>query len=161
MVGLYGMFELPALAIINRVANAGLAPVIVTAIVAADTSTVRTLVAGRGRPVVAQLPLARVQMVPSASTRIVRARVLLIGRDVLSLTWILAPRRGTTEVDLAAQFESRGLAVRLALLLGGRRWLARRLDAMLRQVATRVLRTAEGFDDTTSSAPGVPRAPAV
>jgi hypothetical protein len=64
-------------------------------------------------------------------------------------------------VDLAAQFESRGLAVRLALLLGGRRWLARRLDAMLRQVATRVLRTAEDLDDTTSSAPGVPRAPAV
>jgi hypothetical protein len=50
--------------------------------------------------------------------------------------WILTPGRGTTEVDLAIQPESRSLVTRLVLLLGGRRWIARRLDTALAGLAT-------------------------
>lgn len=59
------------------------------------------------------------------------------GRTVLWLTWVLSAGRGSTEVDLAVQFETRGLATRLVLVLGGRRWLARRLDEALARLARR------------------------
>jgi hypothetical protein len=156
------MFEFPALAVVSCVANAGLAPVMVTRTVAAEASAVRALISdGGGRPVAERLPVGRVRLVQSASAqRIVQARVPFEGCDLLWLTWILTPGRGTTEVDLAGQFECRGPMVRLALLLGGGRWLARRLDAILGQVATQALRTAEDLDDAPSIAACVRRAPA-
>jgi hypothetical protein len=43
---------------------------------------------------------------------------------------MITPGRGTTEVDLVAQLESRSVAVRALMLLGGRRRLRRHLDAL-------------------------------
>jgi hypothetical protein len=60
---------------------------------------------------------------------------------------ILTPRPGTTEVDLAAQLQTRSILARLILVLGGRRWLRRYLDAVLNTLATLALRAAEDLDD--------------
>jgi hypothetical protein len=46
-------------------------------------------------------------------------------------------------VDLAIQPESRSLVTRLVLLLGGRRWIARRLEMALATLATTCARVAE------------------
>lgn len=45
--------------------------------------------------------------------------------------------------------------VRVMLMLGGRRWLMRRLDGVLSTLADRTLRAAEGIDEVARSAPAV------
>lgn len=140
------MIELALLALFHRLMNWGLSPLIATRTVAADAATVhrflsdpghQLLLAG-GRP---HHGAARVR--PSSSGRVVSVELMRGRRTVLWVTWILTAGRGTTEVDLAVQFETRGLATRLALVLGGRRWLARRADAALGRLAQTCARAAE------------------
>ena len=134
------MVELTLLALMNRLMNWGCAPVIASRVIAADAPTLLSLVSdsrGQRRLVAGLSPLLR----PHASVgtirtpRVVPVRVQLLGRDVAWVTWLLSPGRGTTEVDVFAQFEQRRLALRLALVLGGRRWLRRRLEQTLRALA--------------------------
>jgi hypothetical protein len=84
-----------------------------------------------------------VQVASRASGRVLAVEVSRGQRTVLWVTWILSAGCGTTEVDLAVQFETRGLATRLALALGGRRWLARRADEALSRLALACARAAE------------------
>ena len=74
-------------------------------------------------------------------------------RTALWATWILSAGRGTTEVDLALQFERRGLATRLALLLGGRRWLARRADDALARLGQVCATPSSSCDYIPAAAP--------
>ncbi len=127
------MIELTLLALLNRLTNWGLAPVIATRTVAADAATLRGLLAGAG-----------------GEQRLAGQRVWL--------TWMLTPGRGTTEVDLAAQFESRGLATRLLLVLGGRRRITARLDVALAALATTCARAAEDLAEQPPCAGGRSRA---
>lgn len=92
------MLELTALAVIDRMVNAGLEPITASRIVAAEPSTVRALAGDartqRGMP--AGLPTRlHVQVIPTASLRLVGMRLCLGEHDLLSLHWILTPRRGT------------------------------------------------------------------
>lgn len=156
-LGLQDMLELTVLALINQIANVGFGPLVATRVLAANPSSVRALVTDTATAdrVVARVPaLARpgVQLLPMRSLRLVHVDVRIRGRDAVRLTWTLTPRSGTTEVDLAAQAHSRGLAVRVALLLGGRRLIARRLDSVLSDVAARALHAAEDLHDTTANA---------
>jgi hypothetical protein len=151
------MIELAILALLNRLMNWGCAPVIATRLIAADAAALRALVAdpsGQWRVVAGVPALLRphASVGTSASLRLVPVRVQLGHRDVLWITWILTPRRGTTEVDLAAQVESRGLLTRLALALGGRRWLRHRLDATLATLAALAHCAAEDVDDVERDA---------
>ena len=123
------MIELTLLALINRLTNWGLAPVIVSRTVAADAATLRAMLPDAG-----------------GDQRLAGQRVWV--------TWMLTPGRGTTEVDLAVQFESRGLATRLLLALGGRRRIAARLRVTLTVLATACARAAE---DLTEPPPCVVR----
>jgi hypothetical protein len=150
------MVELTVLALLNRLMNWGCAPVIVTRIVAADAPTLRAIVAdpaGQWRLIAGVSSLLRPQahVATTSSERVVPVRVQLGHRDVLWITWILSPGRGTTEVDLAAQIESRGVFARLALALGGRRWLAYRLEATLGTLARLALCAAEDLHDRQPS----------
>jgi hypothetical protein len=161
------MVELALLALLNRLMSWGCAPIIVTRAIAADAAALRALVSdpnGQWRLVAGVSPLLRAHagVVASASARVVPVRVRLGRRDVLWITWILTPSRGTTEVDLAAQLESRGLLARLALVLGGRRWLRHRLDATLDTLAVLAHCAAEDLDDVERDAEleGVVRAAA-
>ena len=139
------------LALFNSVINWGLSPVGATRTVAADAAALKTVVAdqiNRGRLVDGISPLlgpnARVE--PSRHPRFVHAMVRMGGRDVLWMTWILTPGQGTTEVDLIAQPEARSAFARLTMLLGGRRWLRKRLDRTLNGLATLAHRAAEDLD---------------
>jgi hypothetical protein len=128
------MIELTFLALINRLMNWGLTPLIATRTVAADPAAVQRLLADPSLQLVLLRPRARFAVAhlrTSASGRVISLELLRRGRTVLWLTWILSAGRGTTEVDLAVQFETRGVATRLALVLGGRRRLARRVQAAL------------------------------
>jgi hypothetical protein len=120
--------------------NLGYEPVIATRVVAADLALLRRLLSDPasydGEACVR----------PSSSERVVAVRVRLGPRRILRCTWMLSPHRGTTEVDLAVQVESRAIAVRLALLLGGRRWLQRWLEALLATLARDAARAAEDLD---------------
>jgi hypothetical protein len=93
-------------------------------------------------------PSANVQ--PSRAPGPVYVRVRFGSRDVLWITWILTARRGTTEVDLAAQVESRSIFARLLLAFGGRLWLRRRLEQTLSTLA--MLAIVQPRTLTTSSA---------
>jgi hypothetical protein len=75
--------------------------------------------------------------------RLLTAEIRLGRRTVAWTTWILTPGRGTTEVDLAIQLESRRVVTRLVMLLGGRRGIARRLEMALATLATAWARVAE------------------
>jgi hypothetical protein len=157
------MIELAFLVILNRLVNWGLAPIIVTRMVAADGDVLRGFLlkpANQWRLVASfadvvalepagdrcdaqlRLPLgmglhASVHVKPSRKGRLLTAE-LRFGRGTVAwATWILTPGRGTTEVDLAVQLESRSLATRLVLLLGGRRWIARRLAMALAALRAR------------------------
>lgn len=146
------MVELTALILLNRLYNWGRTPVIATRVIPADSSTLHTLVsdpASQWRMVDAVHRLLRVhaQVGPCTAKRLVPVRVQMGGRDVLWLTWMLSPSRGTTEVDLSAQIESRGLLARLLLVLGGRRWLRHRLEDTLDSLAVLAHRAAEDLDD--------------
>jgi hypothetical protein len=98
-----------------------------------------------------------VQVKPSHRARLLTADVRVGRTTVAWVTWILTPGGGTTEVDLAIQPESRSLVTRLVLLLGGRRWIARRLDTALATLATTSARVAE--DVPAAPAPDVVPAP--
>lgn len=156
------MLELASLALLGRLHEWGRAPVIATRVVAADAATLHRLVsdpASQWRLVDGVSPRlrARARLVPGHHPRFVHAVVTLGRRDVLWITWILTPRRGTTEVDLAAQLESRALLARLVAVLGGRRLLHRHLDATLGTLAALALRAAEDLDDVERDA-ALPRA---
>jgi hypothetical protein len=78
---------------------------------------------------------------------VVTVGVQLRGRAALRVTWILTPRRGTTEVDLAAQLQSGFVLARLVLLFGGRRWLRRQLQRTLGALAALAHDAAEDIHD--------------
>ena len=140
------MIELTLLALLNRMMNWGLAPLIATRTVAADAPTLHRLLCDPANQLrlVGRAPRnVDVDVRPGASGRMLSVQLLYGGRTALSLSWILSGGRGTTEVDLAVQFETRGIATRLALVLGGRRWLARRVDDALARLAQICARAAE------------------
>jgi hypothetical protein len=155
------MIELTLLTLLNRLMNWGRAPVIATRAIVADAATLLALVsdpAAQWRIVEGVSPRLRphAHVEQSRSARLVPVRVQLGRRDVLWITWILTPRRGTTEVDLAAQLQSRSLLARLALLLGGRRWLRHRLDHTLGTLAALAHCAAEDVDDVERDAETAP-----
>ena len=155
------MIELALLALLNRLMNWGLTPLIATRTVAADAGTLHHFLSEPAN----QLRLLRrvprgldVHVRPRAKGRVVAVEILRRRRTVLWATWILSAGRGTTEVDVAVQFETRGLATRLALVLGGRRWLARRVDDALARLGQVCARAAE--DIAPAPAPAAVSAPA-
>jgi hypothetical protein len=131
------MIELAALALFIRIAGLGYEPVFATRVVCAGLDTLHVLLTDprtyRGAAYVR----------PSSSAEIVVVLASFGPRRAVRYTWVLTPGRGTTEVDLAVQVDSRGAAVRLALLLGGRRWLRRRCEAMLAALARATADAAE------------------
>jgi hypothetical protein len=163
------MIELAFTIFLNNLVNWGLGPSIVTRTVAADGGTLHALLcdpvnqwrlatsfarvlalqpAGDRCDARLRLPFgvrvpASVHVKPSRRGRLVTSEIRVGRRTVAWATWILSPDRGTTEVDLAVQLESRSLVTRLALLLGGRRWIARRLDTALATLAITSVRVAE------------------
>lgn len=158
------MIELTALILLNRLYNWGRTPVTATRVIPADSATLHTLVAdpaSQWRMVddLHRLLRAHAQIGPTVTKGLVPVRVQLGGRDVLWLTWMLSPSRGTTEVDLSAQIESRGILARLLLVFGGRRWLRHRLEDTLDSLAVLTHRAAENLDDTEREAE-TPLAPA-
>ena len=156
------MIELTFLALMNRLMNWGRAPVIASRTIAADAARLLTLISDPAvqRQIVegASRPLRlRAYVEPRRSKKLVSVRVQRGKRDLLWLTWILTPRRGTTEVDLAAQVESRSVAIRLVLLLGGRRWLRERLERTLGTLGTLAHCAAEDLGAHRSTAELPPR----
>lgn len=150
------MIELTVLALMNHLMNWGREPVIATRQIAADATALRDLVsdpAGQARLVAGISRRLRPQS-PRRTGRLVAVCAQLMGRDVLRLTWILTSRRGTTDVDLAAQLDSRGVLARLALLLGGRRWLQRRLERSLDVLAAMAHAVAENVESVQCEASG-------
>ena len=150
------MIELTFLALLHRLMTWGLAPVIATRTVAADAAALHRLLSDPDhqlRLLGAHPLLSVVRIRPSASGRVIALELVRGRRTVLWLTWILTAGRGTTEVDLALQFETRGLATRLALTLGGRRWLERRADAALARLAQICARAAEDVAADPAPAP--------
>src|SRR4051812_15997971 len=163
------MIELAFLVILNRLANWGLAPIIATRAIAADGDALHALLsdpanqwrlatsftrvaalqpAGDRCDARLRLPIgmrmtASLHVKPSRRGRLLTCEVLFGRRTVAWATWILTPDPGTTEVDLAIQLESRNIATRLVLLLGGRRWIARRLDKALATLVTTAARAVE------------------
>jgi hypothetical protein len=178
------MIELAFIILLNRLVNWGLGPIIATRTIAADGGALHALLfdpanqwrlatsfarvttlqpAGDRCDARLRLPLglrvgASVQVKPSRRGRLVTCEIRVGRRTVAWATWILSPDRGTTEVDLAIQPESRSLVTRLVLLLGGRRWIARRLDTALATLAITSVRVAE--DVVATSAPEVVPTPA-
>jgi hypothetical protein len=155
------MIELVFLGLLYRLMNWGLTPLITTRTVAADAGTLHHFLSDPAN----QLRLLRrvprgleVDVRPWAKGRVVAVEILRRRRSVLSATWMLSAGRGTTEVDLAVQFETRGLATRLVLVLGGRRWLARRVDDALGRLGQVCARAAE--DIAPAPAPAAVSAPA-
>ena len=145
----------------TRLVNWGCAPVIASRVIAADAPALLSLVSdprGQQRLVAGVSPLLR----PHASVgtirtpRIVPVRVQLRGRDVLWITWLLSPGRGTTEVDLMAQFERRGPLTSLLSLLGGRRWLRRHLHDTLSTMARLAHDAAEDVREEDRASTTVP-----
>lgn len=163
------MIELAFLVILNRLVNWGLGPIIATRTIAADRDTLHDLLcdpANQWRLATAcanvaglqpagdrcdarlRLPLgmrvrASMQVKPSRKARLLTTELRLDRRILAWATWIFTSGRGTTEVDLAVQLQSRSLVTRLVLLLGGRRWIARRLDRALATLAMTCARVAE------------------
>lgn len=157
------MVELTLLALMNRLMNWGRAPVIVTRTIVADAATLLALVsdpAGQWRIFDDVGPLLRptAHVQPSRSRRLVSVRVQFHRHDVLWVTWILTPRRGTTEVDLAAQLQSHSVLARVVLLLGGRLWLRRHLEHTLSTLAALAHCAAEDVNDVERDA-GIPSGP--
>jgi hypothetical protein len=140
------MIELTLLVLLNRLTNWGLAPLIAARTVAADAAALHRFLsdpANQVRLVGAHPRGVAARVYPAASGRVIAVELLRGERPVLRATWILSAGRGTTDVDLALQFETRGLVTRMALVLGGRRWLARRVDATLARLAQICARAAE------------------
>jgi hypothetical protein len=149
------MIELAALAVLNSIVNWGRSPETASRTVAADAGTLCTVLsdpACQWRLVEGISPRLRpsAHVGPCRPPRFAHSRVRLAGRDALWLTWILTPGRGTTDVDLYAQIESRTVLARLVLLLGGRRRLHRHLEAVLGTLAEEAVRAAEDLDQSDS-----------
>jgi hypothetical protein len=179
------MIELAFVILLNRLVNWGLAPIIATRPVATDADTLYGLLrnpanqwrlAASFADVVALQPAgdrcdarlripfgmrvhASMKVKPSRKARLLTSEVRLGRRTVAWGTWILTPDPGTTDVDLAIQLQSRSLATRFVLLLGGRRWIARRLERTLATLATASARVAEDVV-TPLAADVVPTPPA-
>jgi hypothetical protein len=159
------MIELAIFMFVSRLCNWGCGPVIASRVVAMDDATLRAAVAApaaQWRLVGAVSPRLRprAHVIPTRSERVVPVRISLGRHEVLRVTWVLAPARGTTEVDLVAQPQSRAILVRLALVCGVRRWLRHRLEAALETVAALALSVAEDLHDVARDADpdGVPAA---
>ena len=176
------MIELAFIILLNRLVNLGLGPIIVSRPIAADGDALHALLcdpasqwrlatsfarvdalqaAGDRADARVRLPFglhvpAGVQVKPSRRGRLVTCEIRFGHRTVAWATWILSPDRGTTEVDLALQLESRSPGTRLALLLGGRRWIARRLDRALATLAMTSVRVAEDVVAPPAATPVVP-----
>ena len=151
------MFEIALLALMNTVANWGTAPAIATRVVPADAPDLHTLLedpAFQHRLVAGVSPLLRprVPLSPRSGSPYLHATVWLLDHDVLWMTWLLTPDRGTTEIDLAAQLQPDGIAARLVWLATSRR-LRRRLAAVLEDVAAVTRRAAEDLE-SLAAAPG-------
>jgi hypothetical protein len=179
------MIELAFVILLNRLVNWGLAPIIVTRTIAADADALHGLLAnpanqwrlatafadiaglepaGERCDARLRLPLgvrrhASMHVKPSRRHRLLTTELRLSHRTVAWITWILTSDPGTTEVDLAIQPESRSLVTRLALLLGGRRWITRRLELALATLATTAARVAEDVVATPAGI-AVPTPPA-
>jgi hypothetical protein len=159
------MVELTLLTLLYRLMNWGRAPVIATRSIVADAATLLALVAdpaAQWRIVDGISPILRAHahVEPSRSSRLVTVCVRLGHRDVLWVTWMLTPNRGTTEVDLAAQLASRSILARLVLLFGGRCWLRHRLEHTLSSLATLAHSAAEDIYDVERDAELPARPPA-
>jgi hypothetical protein len=159
------MIELTLTIALHRLVSWGLGPIVATRTIAADGGALRALLrdpanqwrlarvlnltsAGDRCDARLRLPFglripASMQVKPSRRGRLVTCEIRVGRRTVAWATWILSPDRGTTEVDVVVQPESRSLVTRLVLLLGGRRWIARRLDSMLATLAMMSVRVAE------------------
>jgi hypothetical protein len=154
------MIELVFLGLLNRLMNWGLTPLVATRTVAADAGTLHHFLSepANQRRLLRRVPRGlELQVQPRAKGRVVSVEILRGRRTVLWATWILSAGRGTTEVDLAVQFETRGLATRLAVVLGGRRWLTRRVDDALARLGHVCARAAE--DIVPATAPAAVSAP--
>jgi hypothetical protein len=151
------MFELTLLALLNSLMNWGTAPVIATRTVAADAPTVHALLsdpASQARLVAGVNPLLRPHVRPgkTSNPRFLHTHVQLGHRNMLWITWLLTPGRGTTEVDLAAQTESRGILARV-LLLAGQRQLRRHLEVTLSSIGAATLQAAEDLEHAATTTP--------
>jgi hypothetical protein len=155
------MLELAPIVLLNRLTNWGTAPVIATRAVAADVSTVHALLAdpvNQRHLVTGVSPRLRprVRMSARVGPRHLHASVLLGRRDLLWITWLLTPGRGTTEIDLAAQLGSHRVLARL-VLLACRRRLLRQLEQALGQLAEVARRGAEECAEPEPSRRSRPR----
>jgi len=145
------MFELTVLALLNSLMNWGTAPVMATRTVAADATTVRALLsdpANQACLVAGVNPLLRphICLTKTSNPRFLHTRVQLGHHNMLWVTWLLTPGRGTTEVDLAAQTESRAILPRI-LLLAGRGQLRRQLEMALSSIGAAATDAAEGLEN--------------
>ncbi len=135
--------------LLHHVMSWGVRPLITTRTVAADAAALHRFLCDPANQLrlVPKAPRdVAVHVTSRASGRVLAVEVARGQRTVLWGTWILSAGRGTTEVDLALQFETRGLATRLVLVLGGRRWLARRADDALGRLALACARARAAED---------------
>lgn len=128
------------------------APLTARRVIAADADELRRIVAdpaGQWRIVsgVHAVLRPRARTGPCPNTRMVPVRVGLWGHDVLWVCWLLVPGRGTTEVGLVAQFESRPLLSRALARVGVRAWITRRLEVTLGVLARLAYCAVEDLDD--------------
>ncbi len=159
------MVELTFLILMKRLTNVGRAPVVASRGVAADVSTLFMLAsdpANQWRIIdgISRRLRPRATVQPCHSRRLVFVSVHFGRRDILLITWMLSPRGGTTDATLSAELRSRSLLARLALMLGGRRWLRRNLEHILDVVATRSHAAAEDLLDAEIVLPTAPTSPA-
>jgi hypothetical protein len=141
------MIELTALALLFKITSIGYEPIISTRVVCADLDALHDFLADpanyRGN-VTVRPPTRREVVVVFAHP----------GRGrVVRYTWILTPGRGTTEVDLIAQLETRGPALRTLMLLGGRGALSRRAEQMLAGLGRSTATAAENVVAFPAPAP--------
>jgi|GEM_PF-3365383 len=154
------MIELTFLALLQRLMNWGLAPLIATRTVAVDAAALHRFLsdpANQLRLVGGRRAVSAACVRPSASRRVICVELLRGRRTVLWATWMLTAGRAMTEVDVALQFQTRGLATRIALALGGRRWLAHRLHGALGRLAQICARAAEDVVPTPAACADRPR----
>jgi hypothetical protein len=148
------MIRLTLYTLLHHLVSWGVRPLIATRTVAADAAALHRFLsepANQLRLVSKHPRDVALHVASRASGRVLAVEVLRGRRTVLWVTWILSAGRGTTEVDLAVQFETRGLATRLALALGGRQWLARRADDALTRLALACACAAEDVVPSTAS----------
>jgi hypothetical protein len=133
------MTELGLLALV-RLMNGCYEPVTARRLVAADLATVQALL-------VDPCTYGGVaHVLPSSSARVIVARVHVTPRTVVRYTSTLRPNRGTTELDLALELDSRSARYRLALLLGGTRWLHQQMEVTLATISHVTVCGAEAMD---------------